>query len=804
MEKLWQDIRYSLRMLRKSPGFAAVAVLTLALGIGANTAIFSIVNAVLLRPLSFPHSERLVFMWGKFALGNQAAISPADLADYRAENHSFDFLGGFSVVSQPSNLATTEKPIQVTSTLVTAGLFDALGVHPALGRTFSTADEQVRLPQTVILSHRLWQQQFEGDPAIIGKSIVLDSQSVTVIGVMPASLHFLQGTEVWIPAPYLFPEMASRRAHFLRPVGRLKDGVTMAQAQADLDIIAQHLGEQYPATNAGWSTRLQPLQEVLVGDVRPALLILLGAAGIVLLIGCANVANLLLARATGRAREFAVRRAIGARNARLVRQLLTESLILALAGGLFAILLAVWSISLLHLLPPDTIPRLDEIRLDTPVFIFTAVLSILTGILFGMAPAMQTARGDLQETLKEGGRTSTGSARHALRSILVVSEVALSLALLIGAGLLLKSFWRLMNVNPGFNAEKVLTAQVVLPIQTYKEDGQRSEFFRQVLDKVSAIPGVESAGAISELPLTMQFNDTFFDVREHPTDHPQDHNDADFRVVTPDYFRAMRIPLLEGHIFSEQDSSKAPKVVIVNKEFMREYFPNESPLGQHLMIFEGAPEFVTREIVGVVGGVRHFALQQSPRPEMYVPEAQAGNGTMNLVIRSTADPKLLSGSIRDAVASVDKTEAVGTIQAMNEIVSNSASGDRLNTLLVGIFAAMALLLAAAGIYGVISYSVSQRIHEIGVRLALGAQPSHVMRLVVGQGMRLAGLGLALGMAAAWGATRLLSNLLFGVAPRDPLTFATVTMILATVALAACYLPARRAMRVDPMVALRYE
>jgi putative ABC transport system permease protein len=805
MHTLLQDLRYGIRMLAKSPGFTVVAVLTLALGIGANTAIFSVVNSVLLRPLPFKNSERLVWAWGKFNLSGQAAVSPPDFLEYRKQSRSFSHFGAYFVLdTSPSNLTTGEGTEQVRSTMVTADFLETLGVEPMLGRTIQEADEQATDPQVIVLSYGLWQGRFGGDPGVVGRTFQLGGSSVKVIGVMPAGFAYPPHAELWFPAPLLNTGMQVRQAHFLRPLGLLKPGVALAQAQSELDAIAGRLAQQFPDTNKRWSLSLEPMQDVIVGPVRPALLILLGAVAFVLLIACANVANLLLARNAARRKEMAIRAALGAGRARVVRQLLTESVLLAAAGGGLAVLLAMWGVGFLRSLGAGNLPRMEEVRISGAVLAFTALLSLSTGVIFGLVPALHAARENLQETLKEGGRTSAGGSRQGLRSALVVSELAISLILLVGAGLLLNSLWRVFHVNPGFDPHGVLSTQVVLSPAAYKDDQRSIEFFRQVAGKIQALPGVRAVGAVSELPLSQQYNDTFFTIVEHPPKNPEDKNDADIRVATPGYFEVMQIPLLRGRLLSDQDGPHAPRVVLVNEPFLREYFSGEEAVGKHLSIFGGEQGYNEFEIVGVVGGVRHFALRTPPRPEMYVPYAQAVSSQMNLVVRSAGDPTQLSSAVRDAVASVDKGEAIATPQAMEEIVATSTAGDRFNALLLGLFAVVALVLAAAGIYGVVSYSVSQRTREIGLRMALGAQPRDVLRLVVGHGMRLALAGVAIGVAGSFLLARLLASQLFGVTSNDPATFAAVSALLAGVALAACWIPARRATRVDPMIALRYE
>jgi putative ABC transport system permease protein len=801
MSTLIQDLKYALRTLAKSPGFTLVAILTLALGIGANTAIFSVVNAVVLRPLPFQNPARLVWSWGSCPLCDHGAVSPADFLEYRAQNHSFEYYGARAVGDSLFNLTGNDKPIQLQGSMITAGFFDALGIQPRYGRVFNESDEKTTDPDVVILSHHLWQDRFGGDPQVIGKAISLDGKSRTVVGVLATDVPVLTQADLWFPAPFLNQGMQTRRSHFLRPIGLLKPGVRISQAQSELDAIAARLAAQYPVTNNGWSVKLEPLQTVLVGDVRPAFMVLVGAVALVLLIASANIASLLFARNTARQREIAIRTALGAGRGRLLRQLLTESLVLALAGGLGGIFLANGGVELLKQLGPQSLPRLDEVNVNGTVLAFTSVTAVFTAILFGFGPALKASRQDLTQGLKEGGASGDSRSKHRAHNALVVAEVALSVVVLIASGLLLNSFWRLMRVHLGFDPANVLTTEVSLVSPRYDEEPKRESFFHALQDRLQSAPGVKSAGFISELPLSGEGNDTFFTITEHPPANPNDNADADFRNIDGDYFGAMRIPLLAGRAFERQDSTESRKVVIVNEPFVKRYFPNENPIGKHIKMFEGKPEFVVREIVGVVGGNKHFALQESLRPEMFKPGSFS---RMNIVVRSAGDPATLTTTVREALRAIDPDEATSTFRTMDDVISNSAAGDRFNTLLLGAFAAIALLLTAAGIFGVLSYLVTQRTREIGLRMALGAQPQEVLRVIVGHGLRLVLLGLCIGVAAALVMTRWMSSVLFAVKPTDPLTISVVAVLLTVVAFLASYVPARRAMRVDPTVALRYE
>ena len=805
MGAMLNDIRYGIRMLAKKPGFTLVIVLTLALGIGANTAIFSVVNNVLIHPLPFANSNRLVWAWGRFALSDEAAVSPPDFLDYRTQSHSFEHFGAFFVEgAEPDNLSAHGEGEQVRGTMVTSGFFEALSAKPLLGRSFSRADEQVRDPQSVILSYHIWERKFAADPSIVSRTVHLDGQLATVAGVMQPDFDYPPQTDIWYPTPMLAGGMQQRPARFLRPIGLLKPGVTLRQAQSDCDSIAGQLAGLYPDADRGYSLRLDSMENAIVGASRAPLLLLLGAVGLVLLIACANVANLLLARNDGRQKEFAIRSALGAGSGRIVRQLLAESMTLAIAGGGIGVLLAFWGIDLLRSLGPASLPHLRDVRLDGTVLIFTAGLSLLTGILFGMVPALQSAKPNLQNSLKEGGRSSAGAGHQRFRNALVISEVAVSVALLIGAGLLLGSLWRILQVKPGFDPNGVLTAQIILSDNPYSDDAKRLAFFDGLFNKIRALPGVTGAGGVADLPLSGQMNDDFFTTNAAPPKEARDAEDADSRIVAGDYFQVMRIPLLEGRLFSEQDQGDAPHRVIVDDPFVRRYFSNADPIGKQLLVYEGTHGYMRQEIVGVVGGVRHGGLQIPARPTMYFPATQSSQSQLNLVVRGGSDPAELASGIRRAAATLDPNEAVSGFEPMTRVVRESAAGDGFNALLLGLFSAIALLLAGAGIYGVMSYGVSQRTREIGIRLALGAQPEDALRMVIRQGMKIVVIGMAIGVFLAGGLAQLIASQLYGVGASDPATIVVAVVMLSFVAMLSCYIPARRAMRVDPIVALRYE
>ena len=801
MEHLTKDLRYAIRSLSKRPAFTVVALVALALGIGANTAIFSLINAVLLKPLPFNEPDRLVWAWGNIRNGsNRASVSPLDFLDYRAQNKTFEQFAAVFSVPLPLNLTGNGDPERLTGAGVTGNYFQALGVKPLLGRTFLLENEKTGSDHVAVLSYGLWLQRFAGDPQIINKTITLDGETCQVLGVMDKDFNFPQSSELWVPLNFdRSNEMKQRKAHFLRPIGRLKPGVSIQQAQADTDIVAAQLAQQYPDTNTGWNLRLVSLREQLVGNTRPTLFILLGAVGFVLLIACANVANLLLVRAASREKEIAVRAALGASRLRIARQMMTESVLLAIAGGTLGVLLAAWGIELLVKLGDTSIPPTANVRIDLTVLVFTLLLSIATGILFGVAPALRTLNLNLSDKLKEGMRGGGEGLRHSrTRSLLVVLESAVAVVLLIGAGLLINSLIRLQRVDPGFDPHNVLTMRIDLPRQKYPKPEQAVNFFQQVEDRVSSLPGVEAAGMITELPLSGQPNDMPFTVAGRASDGDQMFDD-DFRRVNENYFRVMRIPFLRGRMFTTQEVSQSAKVILVSELLAEEVFPNEDPIGKRLIMWMNKQPF---EIVGVVGDIRHRGMEFQPAPAMYFPTHQ--NGGTNLVIRTQGDPLALVPAIRKQIQEIDPNQPIAAVKTMEDWVNTSVAAPRYRTLLLGLFAFIALALACTGIYGVMSYSVTQRTHEIGVRMALGARQLDVLRLVVRQGMSLVLIGVAVGLAGALALTRLMESMLFGVTAKDPITFVAVATSLSFVAFVACYIPALRATKVDPLIALRYE
>jgi putative ABC transport system permease protein len=807
MDTILQDLRYGIRSLLKNPGFTFVAIVALALGIGANSAIFSVVNTLLLSPLPFKDPDRLVMVWEKNFPRNRErnVVSPANFLDWNSQNQVFEHLA--ALVDIHVNLTNAGEPVELEAQLVTASLFPLLGVQPVYGRAFLDSEDVPDSERVAIISHRLWQGRFGADPQLLGKTITLSGRSYTVVGIMPQGFYFLNNeTDLWVPICFnTGRDYRAVAGRYLRAVARLKPGVTLSQAQAEMSLIASRLEQSYREFNAGWGVNVISLQEQVVGDVRPALLVLLGAVGFVLLIACANVANLLLARAATRQKELAVRTALGASRGRLIRQLLNESLLLGVIGGAAGLLLAYWAIALLIKFNPGNIPRLEEVGLDGRVLAFTLAVSIVTGLIFGMIPAVQASRPDLNESLKEGGRRSSGGASHRrVRSIFVVSEVALALVLLVGAGLMIRSFIKLQQVDLGYDPENLLTARVLLPISKYGDNPKRATFFKQAVERIQAIPGVQAAGAVSWLPLSGLGSATSFWVDGRPEPPPGEKPTTDVRVITPGYFAAMGIPLIKGRIFDERDTAESPRVLIINETMARQFFPDEDPIGKRLIISWDHPS-LPDEIIGVVGDARLTSVDGEMRPAIYWPHArQAAYSSMTFAVRADGDPLALTGSLLGEIRSIDAELPVADIRTMGEVVSTSTSRPRFNMLLLALFAAVALVLAAVGIYGVMAYSVNQRTHEIGIRMALGASGTDVMRLIVGQGMLLVLAGVGLGLIGAFFLTGLMSSLLFGVNATDPATFLSISLILAGVAFVACYIPARRATRVDPMVALRYE
>jgi len=797
-------------MLAKKPGFTLIAVITLALGIGANTAIFSVVNAVLLNPMPYREPDRLIQFWETNPLKSwtQAPIAPANLFDWQQQNQSFEEIAAYmgSDKSGPGiaglHLTGDGEPERVKALYVTGNVFSVLGVDTMLGRTLREDETWQGKHTVVVLSHALWQRRFGGDPGVIGQNISLNGRSREVVGVMAADFYFpSKEIELWVPMGWNQQQIAQlRRPHFLRAVGRLKPGVTTEQARAEITAIAGRLEEQYPETNTQMGVGLGPLKDWIVGDTKLPLMVFLVAVGFVLLIACANVANLLLARAATRNREVAIRTALGARRSRIVRQLLTESFMLALVGGGLGVLLALWSKDLLVAFSPGDIPRLEEARLDAKVLGFTIGLTLLTTFLFGLAPALQASKPDLVSTLKEGGQKG-GSQGGRVRSVLVVAEVALALVLVIGAGLMIRSFLRLQQVDPGFNANNLLMLSVGLPGAKYPEDSQAITFFEQAEQRLKALPGVLEVGATNVAALKGSGYTNDMTIEGRP---PEDYvREIWHKTVTPDYFRAMGIQLLSGRQFDKSDNATS-STIIVNEAFARRCFPGEDPVGKRVKFAKPTEPGTWETIVGVVRSEKQDSLGTDPKPESYKTQLQEPSSSMTLVIRTAGDPKALIGAARDQIRALDKDLPPYNVKTMDEAVYESLVRERFTTLLLIVFAGLALALAAIGIYGVMSYAVNQRTHEIGIRVALGAQTRDIFKQVIGRAMRLAAAGIALGLAASIALTRLMASLLYGVSTTDPLTFASIAIVLLGVSLLASYIPARRATKVDAMIALRYE
>jgi len=812
MTTLLQDLRYGVRMLAKAPGFTVIAILTLALGIGANTAIFSVVNATLLSHPSYTQPEKLVVVWenNRPHSNTRNVVSPGNFLHWREQNTVFDQMAGW--YDFDTNFTGQGDPERIAAQAVTPNMMSLLGVRPFLGRLFLAEDGETGKDNVVILSYGLWQRRFGSDVTVIGKFVILDAQPQTVIGVMPPGYQLFVASgsltgevaEIWEPIAFSKKNWTPV-GRYMSAIARLKPGVPLAQAQSQMDGIAAGLEKEFPAADTGWGVNLVPLHEQSVGGIRPALLILLGAVGFVLLIACANVANLQLTRATSRHREMALRAALGASRRRIARQLLTESMLIAVAGGAAGVLLANWVVAILVSLAPRGLSELRTVHLDLRVLAFTAALVLVTGILFGIAPALDATRRDVNESLKEEGRSAGQSGRgNWLRRIFVVAETALALVLLIGAGLLIRSFSRLQAVSPGFDPHNLLTMKLDLPSSKYSKDAQRIAFFRQLLDRVRALPGVESASGNVALPFTGLGSRTGFTIAGRPVPPAMsDRPTVDVRVVEPEYFRTMRIPLIRGRFFDAREETEESHVVIINETMARENWPNQDPIGQQVVI-DMKDNNVPSTIVGVVGDVKHEGLDATPIAMSYWPHPELTYSQMTLAIRTTGDPMHLSLAVQQQLRELDKDQPVSQIRTMDQWMADSTSQARFNTVLLATFAGVALLLAVVGIYGVMAYSVTQRTREFGIRMALGAQIADVLRLVTREGFSLALAGVALGLILSLAMTQLLRSLLFQVSALDPWVFGGVAALLSVVALGACLIPARRATHVDPMVALRYE
>lgn len=809
MATLVKDVRYALRALAKNPGFAAVAVIALALGIGANTAIFTVVNAVLLRPLPYKDPSRLVVIWENNLPQGWTRVGPSapTYIDWQEQARLFEDVS----LHEPGSgtLTGLGEPEQIPGMRVTTNFLTLLGAKTELGRLFAAEEAGAGRHNVVVVTHGFWRRRLGSDPNVIGKKYQVDGLSYSVVGVLSSDFWYPVASEAFVPWPQDELRRMSRTNHSFGVLGRLKPGVTAAQASAELNTIQRRLAERYTGMR-DWGVTVVPMQQALVESIRPALLVLLGAVAFVLLIACANIANLLLARGTSRRKEIAIRLAMGASRGRVIGQLLTESVLLSLAGGTLGLLLAVWGTSLLSTVLPAQIPLLGSagnvalarVTVDGWVLGFTLLISLATGVIFGLAPALAASSAHAGEALKEGGRAASASGHQRLRGALVVSEVALALVLLTGAGLMMRSFWRLHQVNPGFNPEYALTLEMELPTDTkYRQPREWAPVFARFQDRVAVLPGVRSAALTHIVPLTQYEDKTSFQIEGRPPLAPGQRLGADYRSVSPEYFRTLGIPLLKGRYLNALDHADAPCVVVIDRTLARQYFPNEDPIGRRL-IFRRAGDIC--EIVGIAGDVKHSGMDKNPQPTLYFPFTQLPQRRMSLVVRTSTEPSSFANAVKQAVWSVDKDQPLYNVKTMDELVADSASAPRFTLILLGVFATLALTLAAVGIYGVMSYTVNQRKHEMGLRMALGAQTGDVLRLVVGHAMVLVLAGVAAGLVIAFAVTRVLATLLYGVSATDFATFAAVGLVLAAVALVASYIPALRATRVDPVIALRYE
>jgi putative ABC transport system permease protein len=817
MENLLQDIRYGFRRLLKRPAITGIAIVSLALGIGINTSIFSVVNAVLLRPLPYPDSRHLMQLWETNSqqiavamnVQDHNQVAPGNFLDWSKQNQVFESMAAIRFLN--FNLTGGDRPERIPGAIVTQNLFSVLRVAPAVGRSFLPEDAEPGRERVAVLSDSLWQRRFGGNQNVIGQKLLLNNEVFSVIGVMPPEFQYPEDAELWVLARLAVPEapgaananiVTNRLLHYLIVVARLKPGVTTQQAQADMQNIGSRLQTQYPDTNGSTGVRVVTMQDEVVGDIRPTLRILLGVVVFVLLIACANIANLLLARGTSLRKEIAVRIALGANRSRIVRQLLTESVLLAMAGGILGLLIAYLGIQLLVSLSPDDIPRLKEINLDRYVLGWTFLISLLTGLISGLAPALQTSKPNVNETLQEGGRGADPAAsRHGLRNLLVVIEVAVALVLLTGAGLLIKSFIHLQQVKPGFNSQDVLTMRLSLPSYKYSGEDQIKAFSTELITRLKNLPGVASVAITTALPLSRVEAASSFTVEGQPLPPDGSLPIANWRVISPEYFQVLKIPVIQGREFTEQDTKNVAGVVIINQSLARSAFAGQDPIGKRLLV---GGDKAGSQVVGVVGDVRHSSLDEIPKAEMYVPYLQTVRPVYTVVVRTKIEPSSMVSAVRNEVQAIDKDQPISSMKTMNEMRSESLAPLRFNTIILSVFAGLGLILAGVGIYGVMAHSVAQRTHEIGIRMALGAQPASVLKLVVRQAMVLVLIGVGIGLAASFALTRVMASLLYEVSTTDPATFALVALVLALVALIASFIPARKATRVNPLVALRHE
>jgi putative ABC transport system permease protein len=804
----WQDLRYGFRTLLRNPGFCAVAILALALGIGPNTAIFTMVNAVLLKPLPVPDPGRVVMIWGTMLKSgfDQMPVSGADFLDWKQQANSFEQMSAaFAIPEYGLNVSGVGEPERVPAALASQEFLPALGIKPIAGRNFLPEEDRTGGPPAVLISNALWQRRFHSDRAAIGRTLTVDGIPRTIVGVVPHELGEMVAADLWLPTT-INPNNPERRNHNYGVVARLKLGVSVAEARAEMTVIARRIELAYPATNTGWGITLFPMAEMYSGRIRPVLIILLGAVGLLLLIACANLANLLLARAATREREIAIRGALGAGRVRIIRQLLTESLVLAMAGGALGLLLAVWSVRALRGVVPDMFPMLQHMSVDVPVLAFTLGISLFTGLLFGLVPAWKSSHIDLNTTLKEAaGRSESAGGSSRIRSFLLASEVALAVLLSVSAGLLLRSFVRVTEVNPGVRTTNILTMNVSLPEVKYDTPVKRANFYKNLTERVEAIPGVRSAGAVLFLPLRVsilafRIGVNGFSIEGRPP-VPQDQQPlADYRMATPGYFNTMGIALRQGRLFDQHDDLDAKRVALVNEAMVRKHFPHENPLGKRIISAGGRP----MEIVGVVADAKLYGLDSPIEPAIYVPHMQQPGESMGLAVRTDGDPAAIASAVRREILKLDPEQPISNVRTIEKVLSDSLMLRRVAMLMLIVFASLALTLATVGIYGLTTYSVSRRTHEIGLRVALGASQSQILRLVVGRGLMTSLIGAAVGVAAAFELTRGLSGMLYGVTTTDPLVFAGVPLLLIAVSALASYIPARRAVRIDPLVALRYE
>ncbi|MCU1257354.1 MAG: permease [Bryobacterales bacterium] len=806
-----QDLRYAARMLRANPGFTLVAVLTLALGIGANTAIFSFVDGVLLKPLPYAHPERILMVWEKPPQGERNGISTLNYLDWRAQNTVFDRMAAQRGESVTMSGAT--EPVELRAGMVSAPFFEIFGVQAALGRTFANNEDTAGAPRVAVMSHRLWQNRFGADKSILGRKLILNGQPYTVVGVLPRNSAYDRSFfEIWLPLVFE-PKDMTRNFHWFRSYARLKEGVTLEKARAEMKVVGARIEKQYPDSNKGWSVTVDRFADRLVGNqLRQSLYVLLAAVGAVLLIGCANLANLTLAKGTSREREVAIRASLGAGRWRLMRQFLTENVLLSLLGGCAGLALG-WAMvrGLKFLMPPFMLPSEAEVSVDFRVLLFTLGIAVVTGVVFGLAPALQAAHPNLASTMKEGGRGSTASAaRRRLRGGLVVLETGLAFVLLTGAGLLIRSFDRLQQVNAGFDTTNVLTMHIPFPATRFKEGDQATAHVQHVIQAIESVPGIREVAATSVLPLEGWSNGMPFQIAGKPIKDHANREACFFKQVTSSYFHALGIQLRKGRGLTERDTKGGPPVAVINATMAKKYFKDEDPIGQRILVQEilydrpGLGPEIAWQVVGVITDEKIGGLDDDRSAGMYIPFAQSPVPYVSLVVKGDVNPETMQQAIRHEVRQVDPDQALTEVKTLETIKSESVGANRMRTTLLGVFAGIALLLAAIGIYGVISYSVAQRTHEMGVRSALGASRIDILRLVISNGMLLAGIGLGIGLAGAFGLTRLLQSLLFGVSATDPVTIVAVATVLAAVALSACYIPARRATKVDPAVALRYE